>query len=391
MSIYFDHAASTKVYEVVAKKMHDSYKENYGNASSLHRMGMNAEDAIFDAKNLIASVLKVDEKDIYITSGGTESNNMAVMGIAKAYHRSGKHIVTSAFEHPAVLNVCKALEEEGFEVTYIQPNEAGIITIDEVEKNIREDTILVSIMHVNNEIGTIQDIEGIGKCIKRKNVNTMFHVDGVQGFLKFPVDLKKAKVDAYSISGHKVHGPKGVGVLYKRKNVKMKALFFGGSQEANMRPGTYNTQGVVGLYEAIKIEKNEIEEHYKKVYDLKKIFIAKMEEKLPKWTINSLISNGEIQKEVASPYIISCRNPGIKGEVVLHALEDKGIYVSTGSACSSKKLNVSHVLTAIGLSDIESDKTIRISLDASSTKEEIETLVNELVTIDQMFGRFIKK
>lgn len=392
MSLYFDQTATTQVSKAAVEIMTTMMMEIYGNPSSLHREGMRAEDEVSKARRFFAKHCHVTEKEIYFTSGGTEGNNLVVLGIPRACHRKGKHLITTTIEHPSVMNAFNHLEEvEGFEVTRLEVGASGHIDIEQLQAAIRDDTTLVSIMQVNNEVGTIQDVQQIGRIIKEMNPSTYFHVDGVQGFGKYPIHLKKSCIDAYTVSGHKLHGPKGIGFAYIKAGTKIQPLIFGGAQQLGLRPGTENAPGIVGFHTAVASTINDMEADYKKVMDLKEYLLEKLEEKLPHWHNNSPLSKGEFLEEVASPYIVNVRSESLKGEVILHSLEDYDICVSTGSACSSKKLNVSHVLKAIGLSDVENDRSIRISLSSEHTHEDIDALIQACMAIDTMFARFVKK
>ncbi len=392
MSLYFDQTATTQVSQKAGEAITKMMTEVYGNPSSLHREGMRAEDEVSKARRFFAKSCHVAEKEIYFTSGGTEGNNLVVLGIARACHRKGKHIITTTIEHPSVLNAVSHLEDvEGYEVTRLTVDANGHVILSQLEEAIREDTTLVSIMQVNNEIGSIQNVEEMGARIKAMNPATYFHVDGVQGYGKFPVNLKKSSIDAYTVSGHKLHGPKGVGFVYIKSGTKIQPLSFGGSQQQGMRPGTENAPGIVGFYTAVSETMPDMEASYKKVLGLKDYLLKELADKLPHWENNSPVSNGLYTEEVASPYIVNLRSESLKGEVILHSMEDYQIYVSTGSACSSKKLNVSHVLKAIGLNDTESDRSIRISLSLEHTRDDIDTLIQACMAVDKMFARFVKK
>jgi len=391
MNLYFDTAATTYVCDESIAAMEHSMRENFGNPSSLHSKGMKSEQSLNEARKFFAASLGVSSKEIYFTSGGTESNNLALQGVAKAYQRNGKHIITTSFEHPSVGSTLASLSDEGYEVTWIPISKLGTIDADELCALIRTDTILVSVMHVNNEIGLVQDIVKIGTQIKEKNANTLFHVDGIQGYMKFPINIKQAKIDLFSASSHKIYGPKGVGLLYIKQNTKIKPMLFGGSQQSSIRPGTENVPGIMGFYAAAKRLDPLKNEYFVKVTEIKKQLIELIVEKLPEWSINSGETTQDIMNPRWSPYIVSIRSKSIKGEVLLHALEDYSICVSTGSACSSKKLNISHVLKSIGLKDEESDRTIRVSLNHEHSFEDIQFFVEALVKIDAQFGRFTKK
>jgi len=391
MNLYFDSTATTRVCPQAIKAMKEVLEIDYGNPSSKHFQGMKAEDRIVEARKFMAKTIKAKKDEIYFTSGGTESNNLAVQGVARAYKRDGRHIITTSIEHPSVGSAFAALEEEGFKVSYVKNDEYGFVDLNHLEALIGPDTMLVSIMQVNNEIGTIQSIESIGHLIKKTNPKTLFHIDGVQGFMKFPIDVKKALVDLYSASSHKIRGPKGMGFLYVKQGLKIRPLLYGGSQQKGIRPGTENVPGIVGFYAAAKENERQVNKHYEKVFELKDYLLKEVSTKLPEWKLTSPLSIGDINQEVSSPYIISLRSKSLKGEVVLHALEDYKICVSTGSACSSKKLNVSHVLKALGINDADNDRAIRISVSYDQGRQEIDTLIDALVNIDAMFGRFVKK
>lgn len=371
--------------------MHQMLDELYGNPSSKHFEGLYVEEKIAKARKFFAKEIGVTKDEIYFTSGGTEGNNIAVFGTAKGYKRDGDHIIVSPIEHPSVGSAIATLEDEGFRVTRASVDDKGFIDIDALIDAIEDATVLVSIMHVNNEIGTMQDVEQIGKRIKEKNPKTIFHVDGVQCFMKFPMNVKTCKIDLFTASSHKIKGPKGSGFIFVKNGLKVRPLFYGGTQQKGIRPGTENVPGIIGFYEAAQVMKKNMKANYEVVGKLKAYLVSEVEDKLPNWTLNSPVSDGGWEKESSSPYIVSLRTESLKGEVMLHGLEDYKICVSTGSACSSKKLNVSHVLKAVGLTDVENDKSIRVSFSPEQTNEDIDELVKACVAVDQMFGRFIKK
>ena len=388
---YFDYTATTQVCEKSIEAMNHAMREDIGNPSSLHYKGVESENHLSKVRHLVAQQLHVQAKEIYFTSGGTESNNLAILGAVNGNKRKGKHIISTSFEHASVKETLKALEHEGYRISYLKHFKNGQIDISELISLLCEDTILVTMMHVNNEVGTVLPIKEIGDQIKSYRKDIYFHVDGVQSFMKFPVNCHETKIDFYSASAHKIHGPKGCGFLYVREGSKMSPLFRGGSQEKALRAGTQNVPGIVGLGGAIEDLSSMLHERYQKVLALKEYFTRELEKKLPNYQLNSVASKGIIEEEVASPYVISVQSSSLKGEVILHALEDYKICVSTGSACSSKKLNVSHVLKAIGLTDVESDRSIRISFDPEQSTEDIDYLLLSLETIDRQFGRFVKK
>ena len=367
--IYLDNCATTKVREEVLEKMYESFKDDFGNPSSLHRLGLKSEKEINNSRETIADYLRVDSKEIFFTSGGTESNNLAIQGIVKSSIRKGNHIITSKIEHPSVVNVMKDLEEKGMNVTYLDVDKDGLLDIEQFEDSINDNTILVSIIHVNNEIGTVQDIKKIKEIMKKNNPNTLLHLDGVQSFGKIDFKLKQLGVDTYSFSGHKVHGPKGIGGLYVRKGLNLNPIVFGGNQEHGLRSGTENVQGIIGLGEAVRILSLKEEEESKHVRELREYMVKQISGEIDHIKINSPMDDN------SSPYTLNVSFLYTRGEVLLHFLEDKDIYVSTGSACSSKGTDKSHVLLAIGLTDKEIEGAIRICFSYETTKEDIDYTV----------------
>lgn len=366
--IYLDNCSTTKPREEVIDIMMRSLKEDFANPSSLHRLGMNVEKKIKDARDNISNFLNVNKSEIYFTSGGTESNNIAIQSVVNKLGKRGKHLITTKIEHPSVLNVMKYYENNGFEVTYLNVDEYGIISLDELKDSIRKDTILVSIMHVNNEIGSIQPISQIKKIINSINPNTLFHVDGVQGFGKVDIDLKSASVDFYSISAHKIYGPKGIGALYIDKKHTISPIVFGGNQEKGLRSGTENVAGIVGFGEAVRLLNQE---ETKYISTLKEYFKLRVEE-IEDIKINSTLGNQ------SSPYILNVSFLNVRGEVLLHYLENKHIYISTSSACSSNGTEKSHVLKSIGLKNNEIEGTIRFCFSYEITKEQIDFTIDAL-------------
>lgn len=380
--IYLDHASTTPPSKEVVQSMLEVLEKDYGNPSSLHRKGIKAEAYIKETSELIANHLKVLPNEIYYTSGGTESNNIAIFGVAEGYKRNGRHLITTQIEHPSVLAPFKKLESQGYEVTYLPVNEEGYIDLNTLEKAIRSDTILVSIMHVNNEIGTIAPIEAIGELIKKVNPHTLFHVDGVQSFAKLPIYPKRWKIDFLSMSGHKIHGPKGIGVLYATKGNKLNPLQYGGDQQKGLRSGTENTPGIAGLYMAVKNAYESLEESRGSIYQLKQRLVRHLTTEIK----GTYIQGPNLEE--GSPYIVNVRFDGVRGEVLLHALEDKNIYISTGSACSSHKSNKSATLQALGLSDEQILSSIRISLSPNTNEEDIQTFIKEVKNIIPMLRKF---
>ena len=336
--IYLDNSATTRAYDSVGDLVRKVMCEDYGNPSSMHMKGMRAEKYIKETQEILAKLMKVQPKEIFFTSGGTESDNLALIGAARANHRAGKHLITSAIEHPAIINAMRYLEtEEGFRVTYLPVDRYGRIELEALKEALCEETILVSVMYVNNEVGSVQPIAEAASIVKAYNKDILFHVDAVQGFGKYKIYPKKLKVDMCSISGHKIHGPKGTGALYIDEHVKIKPILFGGEQQKNIRSGTENVPGIAGLGLAAKTIYQDLDEKVQKMRELKNHFIEGIS-KIEDTTIHGLYD------ETSAPHIISVGFAGIRSEVLLHALEDKGIYVSSGSACASNHPQISGVL-----------------------------------------------
>ena len=371
-NVYFDNAATTKLDENVLKTMLPYLKENYGNASSIYKLGRESRKAVEDAREKISKILNCQPSEIYFTAGGSESDNTAIKGIAHSYKNKGNHIITSKIEHPAVLDSCKELEKEGFEVTYISVNEKGVINLEELKKAIRPTTILISIMFANNEIGTIQPIKEIGKIAKENKI--YFHTDAVQAIGNLKIDVQELNIDSLSLSGHKFYGPKGIGALYVRQGVNFQKYISGGHQERNKRAGTENVPGIVGLGNAIEIAYSTLDEHNKKIEKLRDYYETQVKEKIPYMKIN-----GDTVNRLPGNSNISFRF--IEGEGLLLNLDLKGICASSGSACTSGSLDPSHVLLAIGLPHEIAHGSLRISIGKNNTKEEIDYLVENLVEI----------
>jgi cysteine desulfurase len=385
MEAYLDNAATTRAFHSVQNIITKALIDDFGNPSSMHSKGIEAERYIKDAKDIIAKSLKADPKEIIFTSGGTESNNMALIGTAYANKRSGNHIITTRIEHPSVHNPLIFLEENGFRVTYVPVDKDGKVIMEELLDAVGSDTILVSIMYVNNEVGSVQNINEISKKIKEKNPNVLFHVDGIQAYGKYNIYPKREGIDLLSVSGHKIHGPKGIGILYVRDKVKIKPIIFGGGQQKGMRSGTENVPGIAGLGQAVK----EIyEDHDKKIehlYELKDSFIKEVL-KISGVTVNAI---GVNLKETA-PHIVSVSFEDIRSEVLLHALEERHVYVSSGSACASNHPQLSGTLKAIGVKKELLDSTLRFSFSVETTKEEIDyaiSMLQEVVPILRKFKR----
>lgn len=370
--VYLDNAATTKLDNNVFNEMIPYLTENYGNSSSIYKLGKQSKKAIEESRNKIAKILNCDPKEIYFTSGGTESDNIAIKGIAKSYKNKGNHIITSKIEHPAVLETCRQLEKEGFDITYVSVNNDGIIDLEELIRSIKSETILISIMYANNEIGTIQPIQEIAKISKEKNI--IFHTDAVQAVGSVKIDVKKLGLDSLSLSSHKFYGPKGVGALYIKQGVKFDSLITGGHQERNKRAGTENVAGIVGMGKAIEIAYENLEKNNKKITFLRDYYIENIEKRIPYIKIN-----GDRKYRLPGNANISFKF--IEGEGVLLYLDLKGIYASSGSACTSGSLDPSHVLLAIGLSHEIAHGSLRITIGKYNTKQEIDYLVESLVEI----------
>ena len=384
MEVYLDNSATTKCFPEVAELMTKIVCEDYGNPSSMHLKGVQSERYIRLAKEKIARILKVDEKQIYFTSGGTEADNLALIGCAMANHRSGRHLITTSIEHPAILQTMQYLEDQGFRVTYLPVDKMGRVRIEDVKRAMTPDTILVSIMHTNNEIGSLQPIEEIGAVIKKMNPRTLFHVDAVQGFGKFRIYPKKMNIDLLSVSGHKIHGPKGTGFLYVGDKVKIHSIMFGGGQQKGLRSGTENVPGIAGLALAAEMIYNNLEEDAERLYEIKQAFIDGL------GRLENVSVNGYTGRDSA-PHVVSVSVRGIRSEVLLHALEDRGIYVSAGSACSSNKPQASATLKAIGLEKDLWDSTIRFSFSVFTTMEEIDYTLNAMYDMIPMLRRYTRR
>lgn len=384
MEAYFDNSATTKVLDCVKDAVVDAMCVNYGNAAAKHRKGVEAENLIREAKKAIADTLKVQEKEILFTSGGTESNNTALIGTALANRRAGKHLITTGVEHPSIYNTMSFLEEMGFEVTYLPVDHLGHISLEDLEKAIREDTILVSVMYVNNEVGAVEPIEAISQCIKKKNPKTLFHVDAIQAYGKYKIRPKKQGIDLLSVSGHKIHAPKGVGFLYIRDGVKIRPILFGGGQQKGMRSGTENVPGCVGLGVAAREAYKDFDARIEKLYTLREHLIAGLK------PLGGVTINGS-EDRTNAPQIVSASFEGVRSEVLLHALEDKGVYVSSGSACSSNHPGISGTLKGIGVKKELLDSTIRFSLSDLNTEEEVDYAIGVLGELLPVLRRYQMK
>lgn len=380
---YLDNSATTRCFPEVVELMNKIYLEEYGNPSSMHHKGVEAEKQITEAKKSLAQILKVNEKNLLFTSCGTESDNIAIIGGALANARRGRHLITSTIEHPAVLESMRYLESQGFEVTYLPVDEYGIVSPDLVEETVRDDTILVSIMHTNNEIGAVEPVREIAKRINAKNPSALFHVDAVQGFGKAQIYPKKWGIDMLSVSGHKIHAPKGTGFLYIADKIKVKNLIFGGGQQNGMRSGTENVAGIAAMGLAAKMLYQDFDSKIERLYELREAFLDGIRD------IPDLRVNGPAGRKCA-PHIISLTVPGVRAEVLLHALEGKGVYVSSGSACASNRPHTSKTLEAIHLPRVYLDNTIRISLSEMTTREDLQQAseaLHELIPFLRQYTR----
>ena len=369
MRVYLDHAATTPVDEEVLEEMLPYFTQKYGNASSLHSFGREARDAIERSRERVAELIGAESEEIIFTAGGTESDNIAIKGIA---FREGKgHIITSQIEHPAVMATCQHLEKKGFDVTYLPVDKYGMVSPEDVENAIRDDTILITIMHANNEIGTVEPIEEIAKIARENEI--VFHTDAVQSVGKIPVNVKRIGMDMLSISAHKIYGPKGVGALYIKKGTKIEAIIHGGGHEKGLRPSTENVPGIVGLGKACELAEKRMEEDMKRMQRLRDKLIKSVLE------IEESYLNGHPEKRL--PNNAHFRFAAVEGESLILSLDDKGIAGSTGSACSSKKLKPSHVLMAIGLNEVQAHGSLRLTLGRENTEEEIDYVIEVLPPI----------
>ncbi len=375
MDIYFDNSATTKIDLTVLAKMNELNDSLYANPSAMHRLGFLVEEEVKKATEGIAKNINAEAKEIIWTSGGSESNNLAIKGYLDAYKRKGNRLITTTIEHPSVYRCFKKLEEDGFDVRYLKVDSTGHIDIEELKSLIDDNTILVSIMYVNNEIGSVQDIDNIGKTIKTINNNCAFHVDFVQGYGKYRVDVKKSKIDFLSISSHKFYGPKGVGVLYKNKDVRINPIILGGSQQNGYRAGTLNTTGIIGTYVASDLVYTNLNDEFTRLKNLKKFLIDELLSLDKKYGIITINSNMD---DTFAPHIVSISFRGIRAEVMLHALEEKGVYVSSGSACSSHDKKTSSTLLSIGLKPEIAESTIRISFGRYNNENEIISFISIL-------------
>ncbi len=380
MEVYLDNAATSAAFDEVTDLMVKVLKEDYGNPSSRHKKGLQAERYIKNAREVIARQIKVEPKEIYFTSGGTEANNTALIGAALANRRRGMHIITSSIEHASVLEPLSYLEEQGFSVTYLPVDEHGIVSLDALKDALCDDTILVSIMGVNNEVGAVEPIEDAAHIVKNFRENILFHVDAIQMYGKLPIYPSRIGIDLMSVSGHKLHGPKGSGFIYVKNKTKLKPLLLGGNQQEGMRSGTENVPAIAGLALASELTFKDYSEKYDAMCRLKQYFIEKVT-KLDECYDHS----------GAAPHIISITFRGVRSEVMLHALEDKGIYVSSGSACSSNKPELSGTLKNMGLSVEDAESTIRFSLSRYTKASELDYTVEQIAALLPVLRRFTRR
>ena len=382
MEVYFDNSATTKVYDEVIDVVVKTMREDYGNPSSMHLKGLDAEHLVSKSAETISKVLKCLPEEIVFTSGGTESNNMAIIGTALAKKRTGKHIVVSSVEHASVSSVMQFLIREGYEVTYIPSDEHGIVSPEAFANAVREDTILVSCMHINNEIGSIMPIREIGRAVKAKNPNLYFHVDAIQSFGKIETIPKNLGADLMSVSGHKIHGPKGSGFLYIKKGSLIRPIIYGGGQQKNMRSGTENVPAIAGLGVAVEKTFENFDDKISHIRTVRDKLVNELT------AIDEVYTNTDIEN--GAPHIASISFVGVRAEVMLHSLEDKGIYVSSGSACSSNKNKESAVLSAIGLDKKRLESTLRFSFGEDNTEEEVDYAISTIKELLPMLRHYVR-
>lgn len=384
MEAYFDNSATTRVTDSVKDIVVKTMTEDYGNPSSMHMVGVEAEKYIKTAKENIAKILKVDQKEIYFTSGGTEGNNLAIVGVVEANKRSGNKIITTEVEHASVASPMKYLEKEGYNVVYLPVDRYGVVDMESLKKEMSEDTILVSVMHVNNEVGAIEPVGEIGKYIKTINPKVVYHVDGIQAFGKMEIRPKKENIDILTVSGHKIHGPKGSGFIYIKKNTKINPIISGGGQQDGIRSGTENVPGIAGIGQAAKDCYYNLEQNVQRMTELKDYLIDRLSE-IEGVTINSR------KGSEGAPHIVSASFSGVRSEVLLHALEDKGIYVSAGSACSSNRPSISRTLKAMNIDKDLLGSTIRFSFSEFNSKEEIDYCMEQLNQLLPVLRKYVRR
>jgi cysteine desulfurase len=382
--IYLDHAATTRPYDQVVQAVYSAMQDNYGNPSSLHQLGVEAEEALEKSREMIAASLQVEPGEVTFTSGGTETNNMVLKGVGRARQKSGKHIIASTIEHKSVLNTLQAMEDSGFEVTYVPVTSQGIIDMGILEEALREDTILVSIMHVNNETGAIQPIDQVADILRKHKSQALLHSDAVQSYGKIPLHPKHSGIDLLTVSSHKIHGPKGAAALYKGRDVPMIPLINGGEQERGLRSGTENLPAIVGFAKAVELNFHKSFEKQQQMRHLKDTLQARLKEEF-----DHLVTNTP-EDDHAAPHILNVSFPGMKGEVLLHHLEAQGIFVSTGSACTSGRNIPSHVLNAMGIENDKVQGALRFSFSAENRQEDIEYVMEQLVPIMERLKKMVR-
>ena len=381
MEAYFDNSATTRCYPEVAEIVVKTMTEDFGNPSAMHLKGVEAEKYVREAAQILAKILKVNEKEIIFTSGGTESNNLALFGGADANKRSGNHIITTSVEHAAVGQPAERLEQMGYEVTIVPVDHRGVVQLEALEKALRPDTILVSTMYVNNEVGAVMPVEEIAKLVHEKSPKALYHVDAIQAFGKYRIYPKKAGIDMLSVSSHKIHGPKGVGFLYINEKARIQPQILGGGQQAGMRSGTDNVPGIAGLGVAAKMVYTDFDKKIEHMYQLKER-LAEGFLKLPDVRLNGM----EIRE--GAPQILSASFLGVRSEVLLHTLEEKGIYVSAGSACSSHKRKAAGTLSAMGMEAAQRESTLRFSFSEVNTFEEVDYALEVIGQVLPMLRRY---
>lgn len=384
MEAYFDNSATTRCYDAVKDIVVKTMTEDFGNPSAMHLKGVEAEKYVKDSAKILAGLLKVQEKEILFTSGGTESDNLALIGGAMANKRSGNHIITTSVEHPAVSQPASYLQEQGFEITYLPVDAQGCVKMNALEAVLRPDTIMVSVMLVNNEVGSVMPVEEIAQLVHAKSPKALFHVDAIQGFGKYRIYPKKMGIDLLSVSGHKIHGPKGVGFLYINEKVKIIPQILGGGQQSGMRSGTDNVPGIAGLGVAAREIYKNLDENVEHMYQLKE-HIAEGLFKIEDIRINGM----ELRK--AAPQILSISVMGVRSEVLLHSLEERGIFVSAGSACSSHKRKPSSTLSAMGMPKEQIESTVRLSFSEENTFEEADYFLETMKALVPMLRRYSRK
>ena len=384
MEAYLDNSATTRCSARAAEMVMKVMREDFGNPSALHTKGVEAEHYVKEARAFFAKNLKVDEKEICFTSGGTESNNLALIGTAMANRRAGNHLITTSVEHASVDNTMKYLEEQGFRVTYLPVDEYGVVSLEALKEALCPETILVSVMYVNNEVGAVQPVDEIARIVKEHNPNTIFHVDAIQAYGKYRIYPKKEGIDLLSVSGHKIHGPKGTGFLYVNSKVKIHSIVFGGGQQKGLRSGTENVPGIAGMAEAAAECYENLEEKIDRLYALKDRFVNQVS------ALEGTKVNGHTGRDSA-PQIVSVSFRDVRSEVLLHALEEKEIYVSAGSACSSNKPSVSRTLKNMEIDKELLGSTLRFSFCFDTTEEEIDYCIKELGELLPVLRRYVRR